>query len=386
TNSSACFSYVKGESICYKNIGCFSDEAPFGGTLPRPLGYVPESPDEIDTKLLLFTTKNPDDFQVISPLTPSAVSVSNFKTGRKTYFIIHGFLDNGDDYWLTDMCKTILKVEDVNCFCVDWKKGALALYPQAANNIRVVGAQIAYFIGFLNSNFQYSPSNIHLIGHSLGAQTAGEAGKRIRGLGRITGLDPAGPYFLNTPQEVRLDSTDANFVDVIHTDTQSDLNSLGYGIVQLSGHLDFFPNGGKQMAGCNKSTVSTLLEVGGLWEGSRDVVGCNHFRSYKYYTESILTPEGFIGYPSPSYEAFKNGVGFPCPSTGCPLMGHYANRYSREKSSGQSFFLNTGAEKPFARWRYKVTITTTGTIHFMGSIRVSLLSLKSKTKEHEIVR
>jgi hypothetical protein len=43
------------------------------------------------------------------------------------------------------------------------------------------------------------------------------------------GLDPAGPYFENTDPSVRLDPTDALFVDVIHTDGTNNL-LLGLGI------------------------------------------------------------------------------------------------------------------------------------------------------------
>lgn len=35
--------------------------------------------------------------------------------------------------------------------------------------------------------------------------------------GFFLGLDPAGPYFEGTPPEVRLDPSDASFVDVIHS-------------------------------------------------------------------------------------------------------------------------------------------------------------------------
>lgn len=35
----------------------------------------------------------------------------------------------------------------------------------------------------------------------------------------IKGMDPAGPYFEDTDLMVRLDPTDAMFVDAIHTDT-----------------------------------------------------------------------------------------------------------------------------------------------------------------------
>ena len=43
--------------------------------------------------------------QILLPSDPSTVEASNFQTNRKTRFIIHGFIDKGDESWLVDMCK-----------------------------------------------------------------------------------------------------------------------------------------------------------------------------------------------------------------------------------------------------------------------------------------
>ena len=61
---------------------------------------------------------------------------------------------------------------------------------------------------------------IILIDLSLGAHGAGYAGTVARTqhniiIGRITGLDPAGPYFTGLPVSVRLDPTDAAVVDTV---------------------------------------------------------------------------------------------------------------------------------------------------------------------------
>lgn len=89
-------------------------------------------------------------------------------------------------------------------------------------------------------------SRVSLIGHSLGAHISGAAGKRVRNgrINTIVGLDPAGPLFdANNPVN-RLDRGDAEYVEVIHTDTNS------FGIAFPIGHADFYPNGGTGMPGC----------------------------------------------------------------------------------------------------------------------------------------
>ncbi|XP_075071209.1 pancreatic triacylglycerol lipase-like [Mixophyes fleayi] len=375
---------VKGGEVCFARIGCFTDNHPWAGTLERPISHLPWTPEKINTRFLLYTTANPNNFQEVNAANPSTISTSNFRTSRKTRFIIHGFIDKGEESWLIDMCKAMLAVEDVNCFTVDWRGGSIALYSQASNNIRVVGAEVAYFIDVLSSNFGYSPSNVHVIGHSLGAHAAGEVGKRRRGLARITGLDPAEPYFMGTPIEVRLDPSDAPFVDVIHTDGAPMIPNIGLGTSQLSGHLDFFPNGGEEMPGCKKNALSQIVDVDGIWQGTRDFVACNHLRSYKYYTESIRSRDGFVGFPGSTYSSFSSGGGFPCPSSGCPLMGHYADTYKGITSSSQRFYVNTGDGASFSRWRYKVTVQITGTLNVQGYFLVSLFGSNGNTNQYQI--
>ncbi|XP_058155592.1 pancreatic lipase-related protein 2 [Dasypus novemcinctus] len=379
---------VTGKEICYGYLGCFSDEEPWAGIMQRPLKLFPWAPKDIDTRFLLYTNENANNYQLITATDPATIKASNLRLERKTRFIIHGFIDKGEESWLSDMCKKMFKVEAVNCICVDWKRGSRAPYTQAVHNIRVVGAEIAFLVQELQTQLGYDPDDVHLIGHSLGAHAAAEAGRRLGGrAGRITGLDPAEPCFQGTPEEVRLDPSDALFVDVIHTDSAPIIPSLGFGMSQKVGHLDFYPNGGKQMPGCQKNILSTIIDINGIWEGTRDFVACNHLRSYKYYASSILNPDGFLGYPCASYDKFEEGSCFPCPIEGCPKMGHYADQFKEKTSAvGQTFFLNTGDSGNFTRWRYKVSVTLSGGKKVSGYFRIALYGSNGNSKQYEIFK
>jgi len=57
------------------------------------------------------------------------------------------------------------------------------------------------------------------------------------------GLDPAYPGFSIANTDARLDVTDAQFVDIIHTNSAL-LFSGGLSFPTSIGHVDFWPNGG----------------------------------------------------------------------------------------------------------------------------------------------
>lgn len=102
----------------------------------------------------------------------------------------------------------------------------------------------------LYTNHSANLTNFHLVGHSLGAHVSGFAGKSVQSttginLGRITGLDPAGPLYQLASAEDRLASTDADLVVALHTDA----GVAGYwGQI---GDIDFYANGGfPQQPGC----------------------------------------------------------------------------------------------------------------------------------------
>uniref|UniRef100_A0A8C0VBD9 Triacylglycerol lipase n=1 Tax=Cyanistes caeruleus TaxID=156563 RepID=A0A8C0VBD9_CYACU len=336
---------ARGREVCYKRLGCFSDSPPWAGIPGRQLAGLPSSPDAVNTNFLLYTKDNRMKYQKISATNPSTIKASNFRAHRKTRFIIHGHLAGADLPWITSICRSMFHSEDVNCILTDWRGGSSGLYTDAVNNVRIVGAELEYLVNFLETEYGYSPANIHFIGHSLGAHVAGEAGRRKPGIGRITGLDPAGPLFQYTPTMVRLDPSDAKFVDVIHTHA-----AIAPGILQTCGHLDFYPNGGKKMPGCNQLRVPPATrDINDLMRAYRSF-GCGHKRSLRYYAESIMTPNGFVGYLCDTYREFVLVNCFPCPEEGCPLMGHYADTFLHKTAKEeQKVYLNTGPSPPYAR-------------------------------------
>ncbi|KAK2540982.1 Lipi [Columba guinea] len=221
---------------------------------------------ELQVQLLLYTRENPNCSE---RLIEHNVAASGYlDTSKKIVFVIHGFRPTGSPpAWLGDMKELLLSSEDINLIIVDWNRGATTVnYIIAVENCRKVAEILKNYIDQMLVDGA-SLDTIYMIGVSLGAHIAGFVGQKYNGkVGRITGLDPAGPSFTQQPPEERLDRTDAQFIDVIHSDT----DALGF--KKPLGTIDFYPNGGMDQPGCPKTVFSVynyLLEITTWNKGTR---------------------------------------------------------------------------------------------------------------------
>ena len=156
---------VLAKDVCYEDLGCFTDEKPFSGTLARPIAYLPEKPEKINTTFILYNKKTNSLGEVI---TASSIG-RNYDPKIPTKFITHGLVEHAFVWWVIDMKNAILNVDKVNVVAVDWSKGNdLLAYEQATANTQIVGAEIAKLINSMIVNKGARAKDFHLIGHSLG--------------------------------------------------------------------------------------------------------------------------------------------------------------------------------------------------------------------------
>ncbi|XP_048522431.1 pancreatic triacylglycerol lipase isoform X2 [Dendroctonus ponderosae] len=366
------------ETRCYEELGCLNITRSWYHLINRPFNVFPLPRSVINTRFILYTRLNPMEGHILKAKNDS-IEKSNLDVEKKTKFIIHGFIDTPLSNWVKDMRDELLKAEDLNVIVVDWAGGSLPLYTQATANTRLVGLEIAHLINYLLKNYEMDTRNVHIIGHSLGAHTAGYAGSLVPGLGRITGLDPAEPYFQGMPAHVRLDPSDADLVDVIHTDGKGIIFLgmhtpffAGYGMSQPCGHLDFYPNDGKEQPGCDITQtplVPLTLIRDGLEEASRVLVACNHVRAIKLFIDSINTQCPYIGRQCSSFKQFMSGKCFGCKSgMSCAVMGYKADtslgflenevqpQAKLDEAVGNKYFLTTGRDYPFCQQVYRVSV------------------------------
>ncbi|XP_026000402.1 phospholipase A1 member A isoform X3 [Astatotilapia calliptera] len=295
----------------------------------------------LNVQYLLLTRKNMDCPQAFNE-TSLTMENSYFNPSRPTKVIIHGYRARGSKpSWVKRLGQALLRSQDVNVVVVDWVRSASFAYNLVVEIYREVAIQISVLINQLQ-NHGCRLQSFHFIGVSLGAHVAGFVGTLFEGkIGRITGLDPAGPMFKGADTYSRLDPSDAQFVDAIHTDSDY------FGISIPVGHVDFFLNGGKDQIGCARSRFDSIF----LYFLVYSYVICDHMRALDVYMSALNGSCPLMGIPCSNYEDFLKGRCMDCDifRGKCPVIGLSENSGISISPipKEQTLFLLTTSSQPY---------------------------------------
>ena len=193
---------------------------------------------------------------------------------------------------------------------IDWKDGARYEYEIAGKrNVYEVGTYTAQVF----QNWNLNPAAVDIVGHSFGAQIAGQAGMLLNGkLRSIFGLDPAGPLFCHpvpVSTSMRLDATDAQYVQVIYS------NAGVIGCALRCGSQNFYPN-----LGISPQPDCSLIDL-----GPDNVVVCSHYAATDYFRKSLNPITRYYARRCSSKNLFILGF---CSWNAKDLMGWYSSRLS----------------------------------------------------------
>ncbi|KAJ8266978.1 hypothetical protein GJAV_G00136830 [Gymnothorax javanicus] len=314
----------------------------------------------LHVRMLLYTRLEPDCGLELPH--HNLAETPLFNLTHPTTFVLHGWRPTGSPpVWLDNLVKLLLFQEDTNVLVVDWNNGAANLdYLRSVKITRETAKNVTAFIQQMLDNGA-SLSSIYMIGVSLGAHISGFVGANFDGkIGRITALDPAGPTFTATLPKDRLDATDAEFVDVVHTD----MDALGFR--EPLGHIDFYVNGGADQPGCPKTILS-----------GKEYIVCDHRRAVFLFLHSLEMSCNITAYPCSSYSDFLDGKCTQCDifsPAPCPLFGYYVKEWKdilKQRNQTKAFF-STASESPFCKTYYMVDIVPWNKPIRWGSLTVKL--------------
>ncbi|KAH8244686.1 hypothetical protein KR032_004733, partial [Drosophila birchii] len=297
-----------------RGIGKFLD-LPFIKKIASNLN--PFSTKKLRMQFYLFKREFPECGRELDFSNERKFKNAGFNASLPTRLMIHGWMSQSRGSFNRDVKNAYLAKGEYNVIVADWSASSANInYFSVVKLIETFGAQLAQFTRNLNRQFGADFDSIYFIGHSLGAQIAGSAGKRLSPdkINTIFALDPAGPKFRHRSAEFRIDPTDAKYVESMHT-------SANFGFRRPTGSATFYPNYGAYQRSCY-------------------YLGCSHIRSYQMFAESINSPLGFWGTPC----VRENG------KWQCDQSKRQSIRMAGEPSVHKEgiFYVKTSSSDPFA--------------------------------------
>lgn len=267
---------------------------------------------------MIFFTRNNQNGQVIREYEPNSnvqlignKEVRVLIPGYKCYNISLDFIK--DEY--------LIKA-DLNIIILKWIR---ELIPTPAYLYHVKTRVLNFLKNNLMASNNVEPKQIVLIGHGIGAHIAGDVGRSLAPLKfrAIIGLDPVWMYFEDDTTNKRISSSDASYVEVIHS-------SAGLvGFEERLGYSDFFLN--------------YLFQYGCM--NGEHYVTCSHKLAALVFGESINTQVGFWG--------VKCQPASNCKEKKTYIIGGVRKRLGGEPPNGPDvvgeFRLTTNLESPYAR-------------------------------------
>lgn len=339
------------------------------------------NPSEINIKFFMYTCKNKyRPYEIKWDADDEYVKKSPFIKEKRTVFIIHGYLDLYEEMnWMGDLKDFILDDQrdekGPNCghnvIAVDWHNGSqVTLYPKAVANTQMVGAVVAGHIRQLIRVYDnLTPNDFTVVGHSLGAQTSGFVGKHFQGEGgklrNIIGLDPAGPSFSDINDTHRLNPNDAKLVLTIHTNGGQEMGD-NFGLLTPLGHYSFYPNGGHQQTGCEKTKAVANILLNGVVGGLTDTMACSHRRATRLvaFNESHLTYAQAVAFACASYEEYAAGNCGTCSDAEqCKPFSNWFGWWQEQEPPSTwtkpvKYYLDTTSTIPWTMFAIQVIVET----------------------------
>ncbi|XP_060240794.1 hepatic triacylglycerol lipase isoform X1 [Meriones unguiculatus] len=383
-------------SACGQDVGT----EPFGRSQGTTKARKPSQ--ESETRFLLFKDKDDRQGCQLRLQSPETLQECGFNSSQPLVMVIHGWsgsesatlgknsdsesqVDGLLESWIWKMVGALKSQQSqpVNVGLVYWISLAYQHYAVAVRNTRIVGQEVAALLLWLEESVRFSRSKVHLIGYSLGAHVSGFAGSAMGGkhkIGRITGLDPAGPLFEGASPNDRLSPDDAYFVDAIHTFTREHMG-LSVGIKQPVAHYDFYPNGGSFQPGCHFLELYKHIAEHGL-NAITQTIKCAHERSVHLFVDSLLhSGLQSTGFQCSDMDSFSQGLCLNCKRGRCNTMGYDIRRNRSGKS--RRLFLITRAQSPFRVYHYQFKIQFINQIEKPGepTFTMSLLGTKGDMKK-----